>query len=203
MYIPKRRVLISNQHLLDTMHVRRPLPCRLHKLCLFFIQILLVDVGSASNATCQILLSILPKAVYFPSDVAYHSSGASYSYVQQQVQRPTCIVLPSNAADLSSVVKVVKNSTTAFAIRSGGHATNSGFSNIDAGVTLDLTSLNHVDIIQDGEHVTASVGTGASWADVYEVLDAHGRSLNGGRASGVGIGGFLSGGCTPNVLLHE
>ncbi|RYP10560.1 hypothetical protein DL765_008064 [Monosporascus sp. GIB2] len=75
---------------------------------------------------------------------------------------------------------------------SGGHGTNHGYSNIDGGVTLDLTSLNNVDVLENG--VTVSVGTGASWGDVYLVLDAHNRSLNGGRASDVGVGGFLSGG---------
>ncbi len=52
---------------------------------------------------------------------------------------------------------------TPFAIRSGGHATNKGFSNIDGGVTLDLTSINAVKLLRDG--VTVSAGTGAEWVD--------------------------------------
>lgn len=187
---------ISSHHSVVTMHLNRPTTSTLHKLCLFVIQISLVDIVRSSNSTCQTLSSLLPKAVFVPADAAYSSSAASYAYLQQQAQRPSCIVKPSNAAEVSSAIKILGSSTTPFAVRSGGHATNSGFSNIDGGVTLDLTSLNDVGIFQDGAHVTASVGTGATWGDVYEVLDTHGRSLNGGRASGVGVGGFLSGGCT-------
>lgn len=151
------------------------------------------DMSAA--AVCDFIETRLPNKVFFPGEAAYNSSLVSYAYVQQQVQNPGCIIKPSSAADVSAVLKILSKSSAKFALRSGGHATNPGFSNIDGGVTLDLTSLNEVTILEDG--VIASVGTGASWADVYPVLDAHSRSANGGRADGVGVGGFLSGGCMP------
>lgn len=177
------------------MHLIRPASYAQHKLFLLVIQALLVNVTSSSVTTCNALSALLPKAVYSPTDAAYGSSEASYAYAQQQVQRPSCIVKPSNVIDVSTAVKALGNSSATFAIRSGGHATNPGFSNIDDGITLDLTFLNSIDILSQGSRVTASVGTGASWGDVYPVLDSQGRSVNGGRASGVGVGGFLSGGC--------
>ncbi|KAI1262133.1 hypothetical protein F5Y18DRAFT_430367 [Xylariaceae sp. FL1019] len=57
---------------------------------------------------------------------------------------------------------------------------------------MDITLLN--DVRYNGEERTVSIGTGAYWGDVYPVLYSLNRSLNGGRASGVGAGGFLSGG---------
>ncbi|KAJ0120688.1 FAD binding domain-containing protein [Diaporthe amygdali] len=114
--------------------------------------------GNSSDTTCYALAAILANAVFFPGDTTYNSSEASYAYVQQQIQRPSCIVKPSSTAEVSSVVKILQSSSSAFAIKSGGHATNSGFSNIDGGVTLDLTSLNSVSIVEDGDLVTASVG---------------------------------------------
>lgn len=148
---------------------------------------------TATYSTCAILASLLPSQVSFPGDAAYNSSESSYCYVQEQIKDPSCIVQPSSITDVSSVVDILQSSSTKFDIRSGGHASNSGFSNInDGGLTLDLTSMNSVDFLEDC--VTSSVGTGASWAEVYPVLDAHSRFVNGGRASGVGVGGFLSGG---------
>ncbi|KAL2751866.1 hypothetical protein ACRALDRAFT_1066341 [Sodiomyces alcalophilus JCM 7366] len=149
--------------------------------------------GGHTVRTCRDLASLLPDRVSFPGEEGYNASVSSYAYVQQQTQTPLCIVKPSTAAQVASVLDVLRESpTTAFAVRSGGHATNRGFSNIDGGVTVDLSSINTVDLLDDG--VTVSVGTGATWGDVYPVLDAHSRSLNGGRASDVGVGGFLSGG---------
>ncbi|KAI1657942.1 FAD-binding domain-containing protein [Daldinia decipiens] len=146
-----------------------------------------------SNLACQILASKINNRVFFPGGAEYNASVFSYAYVQQQILKPSCIVKPSDSAEVATTLKALRRSpATQFAIRSGGHGTNGGFSNIDSGVTVDMTSIHGVDILEDG--ITASIGTGALWGDVYAVLDTHNRSLNGGRASGVGIGGFLSGG---------
>lgn len=151
--------------------------------------------------TCRALASVLPDRVSFPGDEAYHASVSSYAFVQQQTQKPSCVVRPSTAAEVASALDVLRESpTTPFAVRSGGHATNRGFSNTDGGVAVDLRAFNSVDLLDDG--VTVSVGTGATWGDVYPVLDAHSRSLNGARASDVGVGGFLSGGNTFAYSMH-
>ncbi|OAQ59558.2 FAD binding domain-containing protein [Pochonia chlamydosporia 170] len=148
---------------------------------------------AAPSRICADISSRLPGKVTYPGDKAYNISEKSYAYANQQTQQPSCIVQPTTTEDVATAVKLLKKAPqVSFAVRSGGHATNRGFSNIDGGVTLDLTAINSVNIQADG--VTVSVGTGASWGDVYLVLDAAKRSLNGGRASGVGVGGFLTGG---------
>ncbi|KAK4197154.1 bifunctional solanapyrone synthase [Triangularia verruculosa] len=146
------------------------------------------------NSICSTLASRLPNnRVALPRNEAYNVSTSSYAYANQQTQRPSCIVQPASATEVSLVIKLLRQSpNTPFAVRSGGHATNRGFSNIDGSVTIDLTALRAVRVLKDG--VTVSIDTGASWGDVYRVLDPRRRSLNGGRASNVGIGGFLSGG---------
>lgn len=164
-------------------------------LCLLLLQLAKVSAHQAAATNlCSILASLLPKdRVALPRDAAYGTSTASYAYANQQSQRPACIIQPFNAAEVSLTINALRKATNVpFAIRSGGHATNRGFSNIDGGVVVDLTSIDAVQILKDG--VTVSVGTGATWGDVYSVLDARRRSLNGGRASNVGVGGFLSGG---------
>lgn len=62
----------------------------------------------------------------------------------------------------------------------------------EEGVTIDLSSLNHVEV--DQAHNVAQVGPGTRWADVYLTLDALGLATSGGRVSSVGVGGLTLGG---------
>jgi FAD/FMN-containing dehydrogenase len=67
-----------------------------------------------------------------------------------------------------------------------------GFSDITAGVTLDLSKLNHT--IYHPETETVSLGPGGRWVNVYEALQPDNVMVSGGRFSSVGVGGFLTGG---------
>ncbi len=64
--------------------------------------------------------------------------------------------------------------------------------NVDGGVTIDLRSLNSINLSQGNSSV--SVGPGATWDAVYSRLDPLGLSVVGGRAAGVGVGGLTLGG---------
>lgn len=103
-------------------------------------------------------------------------------------------MFPRNAEDVSDVVKLLAkdNSSGAFAIRSGGHTSWAGASNIEGGITLDLRGLDSIEISNDS--TLAKVGTGATWDAVYKKLDPVGRSVAGGRVAGVGVGGLTLGG---------
>ncbi|KAI0003881.1 hypothetical protein F4779DRAFT_621681, partial [Xylariaceae sp. FL0662B] len=79
------------------------------------------------------------------------------------------------------------------AIRSGGHTSWAGASNVADGVVIDLRALKAVELSADKSIV--SVGAGASWDAVYGKLDSLGLSVNGGRAAGVAglvLGGGIS-----------
>jgi hypothetical protein len=67
-----------------------------------------------------------------------------------------------------------------------------GAANINGGVTIDLQSVNDIDVSSD--RATVAVGSGARWGDVYAKLDPLGLSVAGGRAAQVGIGGLTTGG---------
>lgn len=71
-----------------------------------------------------------------------------------------------------------------FAVRSGGHTSWAGASNIQSGVVIDLGSVKTIELAAN--KATVSVGVGAIWGDVYKALEPHGLSVNGGRASTVG-----------------
>lgn len=93
---------------------------------------------------------------------------------------------PGNAEDVSTAVKTLvqlheQRQSCLFAIRSGGHTSWAGASNIQGGAVIDLRGLDAIKLSSDRE--TVEVGVGAHWGDVYEALDPLGLSVNGGRAS--------------------
>lgn len=137
-----------------------------------------------------------PDKLAYPESPAYDESLASYYSAQQAGIRPACIVTPKTVQDVSEAVKILATHTEKgpckFAIRSGGHTSWVGSSNIAGGVTLDLRGLNSIDLSEDGK--TVRVGSGATWDAVYRKLDPLGRSVAGGRVAGVGVGGLTLGG---------
>lgn len=76
-------------------------------------------------------------------------------------------------------------------VKSGGHATNPGFSSTP-GVQIALARFNQV--VYNATASTATIGAGLLWDDVYAALEPHGVNVLGGRTSGVGVGGFTLGG---------
>lgn len=99
---------------------------------------------------------------------------------------PACIIRAENAEDVSAAVKALvqlhdRGEICPFAVRSGGHTSWPGASNIEGGAVIDMRLLNAVEVSVDRK--TVVVGVGATWGDVYKVLDPLGLSVNGGRAS--------------------
>lgn len=79
-----------------------------------------------------------------------------------------------------------------FAVRSGGHTTSVGASNISPGVTIDLSLLNST--TYNADTGTAFIQPGARWASVFDTLLPLNITVPGGRTAPVGVGGFLTGG---------
>lgn len=79
-----------------------------------------------------------------------------------------------------------------FAVKGHSHMPAAGFANINGGITIDMTTLSSITINDD--HTVVSIGSGATWLDVYTYLDALGLSVAGGRNGAVGVGGLTLGG---------
>lgn len=106
---------------------------------------------------------------------------------------PACVVLPETSADVAAFISTVSRiANCSFAIKTRGHAPAAGAANIDGGPTLDLSWLNTTDIAAD--HLTASVGAGSSWSDVYNTLQPYNKTVAGGRNGAVGVAGLTIGG---------
>lgn len=146
---------------------------------------------SNSNA-CEELAAALPNNTFYPEAQTYNASIQSYPFLQLRLH-PSCIVRPSTSQDVSKAVSILtQNNGTQFAIKGGGHNANTGYNNIDDGVTIDMQSLKKVEIAK-GDKVIR-VGAGALWQDVYDEGDKRNLTVMGGRIGVVGTAGFLTGG---------
>ncbi|KAG8724004.1 hypothetical protein FRC09_000812 [Ceratobasidium sp. 395] len=106
----------------------------------------------------------------------------------------TCQAIAKNVSGLQIVAKT----STPFGIRSGGHATNPGFSSTP-GVQIALFKLSEVTyhaapLSADGSVGAVDIGSGLIWDDVYAALEPYNVTVVGGRATGIGVGGFTLGG---------
>lgn len=79
-----------------------------------------------------------------------------------------------------------------FAARSGGHAAFTGASSNPGGISIWFKDMNEVTLNKDKS--VASIGPGNNWLSVYSALEPYGLATVGGRASSIGVGGFVLGG---------
>lgn len=163
-------------------------------------------------ARAEELYELLPNATAILQDEGserLQSCRASYFGQQSSQKVPYCVVQPETAQQVSVAVGALadehaarrenkvrqtvepEETTTFFAVRSGGHSIDLGNS-IDGGIVLDMSRLNHVEIAADER--TVVVGAGARWGSVYQKLLERNLGVVGGRSMTVGVGGFITGG---------
>lgn len=95
--------------------------------------------------------------------------------------------------DVAVALRIVTLAGSNFAVRSGGHNPNSGFSSINgSGLLLDLANVTALELSSDRSSL--ATGPGNRWGDVYAYLDPYNISAVGGRNPAVGVGGLILGG---------
>ncbi|KAI0468864.1 FAD-binding domain-containing protein [Xylaria cf. heliscus] len=118
---------------------------------------------------------------------------AQENWSQTCVSSPYCIFLPRNTKEVSKAVKIVEYFEVKFAVRSGGHSPNPGWSNIgQGGILIDLQRLNQIKLTNDKSVV--NLGPGARWGEVISTLGSHNLTVLGGRHPLVGVSGLILGG---------
>ena len=127
---------------------------------------------------------------YF-NDTIYAEEQEYWSQIQAQTY-PNCRFTPRDASDVSSAIIEFRHSLCPFAVKSGGHASFKGGSNIENGITIDLSDLTEIEVSSD--RTTTHVGTGNRWEDVYAKLDPVKLAVIGGRNGDIGVGGLTLGG---------
>ena len=144
----------------------------------------------ASIAACSTLAEYLPDfTLTYPSA----SLNANYLYATNhywsstnQDATPACVVFPTNAEDVSAVIRILlEYPSVPFAVRSGGHNANTGFSSVNGGVLISFQDLHNT--VLSSDYRTAEVGPGARWMDAVGALEPYGLTVVGGR-----LGMFVS-----------
>lgn len=109
----------------------------------------------------------------------------AYSY-----ENPAFVTFPNNTEDIKRCLQIATRTGTPVAVKSGGHCF-AGYSTIDSkGFVISLKNMNRVQ--PKGNRVT--VQAGATWGDVYSILDNTSYVAVGGCVPAVGIGGYILGG---------
>ncbi|KAM3421756.1 Bifunctional solanapyrone synthase [Cercospora zeina] len=153
--------------------------------------------GTGQSTICIKLASELPEQVYSHQHPTYNNVLQSYWSENAAEIQPSCIVRPSSAADVSIAIKTLNSGLAAgddvrFAVRSGGHSPEAGFASITNGVTIDMSLFDGISVASD--KLSATIGVGARWKNVYSRLEDMDLAMVGGRNAHVGVGGLVLGG---------
>jgi FAD/FMN-containing dehydrogenase len=106
-------------------------------------------------------------------------------------RRPAVIVKVADAADVSRVVTLARETGLELAVRSGGHSV-AGHSVSEGGIVLDLSDMKAIELDVEGR--TAWAETGLTAAEFTTAAATHGLAVGFGDTGSVGIGGLTLGG---------
>ena len=136
-----------------------------------------------SLAACNAITNLQVPTLTWPAaelDLSYDYAKSHYWNNANAAYTPACVVLPSSALHVSQVVQVLgQYSDVDFAVKSGGHNANVGFSSVDGGVLIYFMNMNTTTPSPD--LATADVQPGARWENAILALEPYGRTVVGGR----------------------
>ena len=106
-------------------------------------------------------------------------------------RRPEVIAYCTSTEDVAAAVTFARDASLEISVRGGAHST-SGSSVGDAGIVIDLSRMNDVEV--DPAARRATVGGGALLRDVDAATQIHGLAVPCGEIGHTGIGGITLGG---------
>ncbi|KAK9427673.1 hypothetical protein V1505DRAFT_21194 [Lipomyces doorenjongii] len=151
-----------------------------------------LDVGSNCAFACDSLSLLFHNSTISHSGSAYNSFESQYWSQQQGEVKPYCVFRPRSAEEVSIALLLSRLAQCPFAVKSGGHVPFAGASNVQGGVTFDMSALNSISLSENKS--VASIGPGNTWFDVYSALEQEELTVIGGRVAAIGVGGLTLGG---------
>lgn len=156
--------------------------------------------SSVLAGTCTILEQKHPDIqVLYPGAQRYGITTNDYWSTGCAALKPQCVVYPRNAQQMSTVVKVLQQTTEPYAIKSGGHNPNKGMASVQGGPLISTANMNEV--IYNRPSQTVRFGPGQSWENITDALKPYGVTVVGGRIGNVGVGGYMLGGEQKTKIL--
>ncbi|KAJ2976001.1 hypothetical protein NUW58_g8202 [Xylaria curta] len=154
--------------------------------------LLLLPVTLVSADTCSTLAKTTDIDVAFPVSIDYISEQKKYWSSSCVALKPSCILFPTSAADVSVILQAINDSDENFAVKSGGHNPNNYFSSVDGGPLISTARLNQASL--DANTGVLRMGPGNRLDDIAAKLDGSGWTFVGGRIGNTGTGGLILGG---------
>jgi hypothetical protein len=152
---------------------------------------LLAGLASAQS-TCDLVESQTDVEVSRPLSLSYISEQNEYWSESCSLLKPSCIIFPTNAAEVAAVVNILKDTDEDWAIKSGGHNPNKYWASVEDGPLISTAKLDHVEVDQATGIIRA--GPGQRLDSIAAALDGTGWTFVGGRIGNTGIGGLILGG---------
>ncbi|KAJ5768353.1 hypothetical protein N7533_000936 [Penicillium manginii] len=147
----------------------------------------------AGTAACSNITSQLGSSKVTSNEYSLDYVGSiEYWNTIQDDYKPSCIVYPKNAQDVSTALQAIRAADSRFAIKAGGHNPNTFYSSVDKGVLLDLSSMTERSY--DPGTTLATYQPGGVFGDIYDYYVQYNRTVVGARLAGVGTGLALGGG---------
>lgn len=150
-------------------------------LLLNILSVAAITTTAETTEACNDISEALPDLVLFPRNIIrYKAEKLGYWSLAAQEVNPACIVSPSTAEDVSTVIQILNNHTNVeFAVRSGGHDPNVGHATTEGGVLISMSQM--VGTTYDESTGLARVKPGGEWNDVIGALEPYGVTIPGGR----------------------
>lgn len=147
------------------------------------------DNNPPSQARVDALVNLLDGVVLRPGDDGFDEARSVWN--ARFDRKPDLIARCVNTQDVVAAVDFARKQRLPISVKGGGHD-YAGNSVGEGGVLIDLSPMN--DVAVDPEARRASVGAGATWAEVDAATQVHGLVTPGGTVSSVGVAGFSLGG---------
>ncbi|KAJ6190234.1 hypothetical protein N7519_000255 [Penicillium mononematosum] len=150
------------------------------------------STDKACAAACASLSFLFGSKVSDQETTGYNNFTSSFWSVQQEEVQPHCVFRPTKNTEVSTAVLLSRLTGCEFAARSGGHAAFTGASSAPGGISIWFKDMSAVTLNPD--KTVASIEPGNNWLTTYAALEPYGLAVIGGRASSIGVGGFVLGG---------
>jgi FAD/FMN-containing dehydrogenase len=130
-----------------------------------------------------------------PTDAGYHEARITYNAMIEH--RPTLVVRPLDAADVSTAVSYAREAGLPISVRGGGHSV-AGHCVGEGSVMVDLRLMRGVTV--DPAAREASCGGGTLWEDLDPACQRHGLATPGGTFGDTGVAGLTLGGGIGHLI---
>jgi FAD/FMN-containing dehydrogenase len=162
----------------------------LHLLIHLYLAIILPQLARAD--TCSSVASLGWINITYALNLAYIEEQTQYWSTSCSALLPSCIIFPKTVEEVSTVVQILANTSESFAIKSGGHNPNNGWSSVAGGPLIAMEHFDQANL--DRSTGIVDVGPGNRLDGIAAKLQGSEWTFVGGRIGNTGVGGLVLGG---------